>query len=199
MKAAVVAFEDGTEPFADRGSYVSGYVFNLAKAGINGLALNAGAAFSVSPLPPELWAKSFAEDLRASGIFRSVAFVFTLSELSDEDLVVEGLLTKAYFHTKRNEPDEFALNLRARRAAGGSPVWEGEIRKTSAKPPGVVGILGDYRIDRVHAYLSGVMQGMFAEARGEIVRAVAAPATTEPAPSLGDSPEEVIRRILGPS
>ena len=52
VKVAVVVFEDGTGDFTSHGNIFSGYVFNLAKTGINGVALNTGAAFSVSPLPP---------------------------------------------------------------------------------------------------------------------------------------------------
>lgn len=199
LKVAVQAFEDGTEDFTKRGSLFSGYVFNLSRTGINGLALNTGAAFNVSALPAGLWAKAFVEDMRASGDFRSAKLVFGPSELTDEDLVVEGALTQAYFHTKKGEPDEFCFHLKVRRLPGKALVWEGDVRRTSPRPPNLTSgcILGDCVIDRIHGYLNGVMQGMFADARLALVRTLAAPPATKPDSREQDSPEEVIRRILG--
>ncbi|GAB4371038.1 MAG: hypothetical protein Kow00128_18560 [Deltaproteobacteria bacterium] len=196
-KVAVVAFRDGTPEWKSNGSFFGGYVFNLAKAGINGLSLNTGAAFSVSPLPPALWAKSLSEDLAASGVFPSVRFVFDRSELSGEDLVVEGEVRQATFHAVKNESDEFALHLLLTPGTGGLPLLEREIRRVTAKPSDVTDFFGGYKIPQVHAYLAGVMKGMFAEARGAIVAAVEAPEPPASPPEAPGSPEEVIRGILG--
>jgi hypothetical protein len=137
FKVAVVAFGDGTEDFTKKGSYFSGYEFNLAKTGINGMAINTGAAFHVSPLPPEYWAKAFAEDLGASGAFRSVKLVLDRSGLSDEELVIEGTLLKATYRTKKGEPDEFHLRLKALRVPGGNVAWEGDVSRNAPRPSGL--------------------------------------------------------------
>lgn len=197
-KVAVVAFEDATENFNRRGFLLSGYDFNLAKEGINGALIGTGAAFAVSALPAELWAKSFAEDLRALGIFQSVRLVLTPSELTDEDIVVDGALTKAYLTTIKNKPDEFALHLRARRAADRVVVWEQDVAKTGVRPAALTKgcLAGGCVVARIHGYLNGVMQEIFADAWRGLVQALAGHAPKEPTPSPADSPEDVIRRIL---
>lgn len=200
IKAAVIAFGDGTEDFKKKGSFFSGYEFNLAKTGINGLAINTGAAYDVSPLPPESWAKAFAEDLRASGAFRSVSLVLDGSGLSDEELVVEGTLVKATFRTKKGEPDEFLLRLKARRAPGGTVVWEGDVSRSAPRPPELTSgcLIGSCVIERIHGYFGTVMQGMFAEARSGLIPAAAPPAEKRPAsPAAGESVDAIVNRILG--
>jgi len=200
VKVAVVAFGDGTEDFTKKGSYFSGYEFNLAKTGINGLAINTGAAFHVSPLPPEYWAKAFTEDLDASGAFRSVKLVLDRSGLSDEELVIEGTLLKATYRTKKGEPDEFHLRLKALRVPGGNVAWEGDVSRNAPRPSGLADgcLIGSCVIDRIHCYFGTVMQGMFAEARAGLVQAAAPPVEKRPAsPAAGDSVDEIVNRILG--
>lgn len=200
VKIAVVAFRDGTEDFTSRGNIFSGHVFNLARTDINGLSLNTGAAFSVSSLPPAHWSKSLAEEMAASGVFRSVRFVFDPSEATGEEIVVEGALTKAYFTTINDKPDEFALHLTARRMPGDTVVWEGDAGKSGIRPRNLAnGCLGygGCVIKRIHAYLNGVMEGIFADARHGLARALAPPPDAKPDIPVGDSPEEVIQRILG--
>ena len=74
-KVAVLPFEDGTENFTKRGSTLSDGQYNLAKTGIPGV---------MTAMPPEFWGKSFADELAASGSFRSVRFVYSPSEIKDE-------------------------------------------------------------------------------------------------------------------
>ena len=201
VKVAVVVFEDGTGDFTSHGNIFSGYVFNLAKTGINGVALNTGAAFSVSPLPPARWAKSLADEMAASGAFRSVKFMFGPSEVTDEDIVVEGALTKADFTTIKDKPDEFVLHLKVRRMPDNTVVREGDVGRSGIRPSGLTSGCFGYGgcvIDRIHGYLNGVMQGIFADTHLDLVRALAPP-PGEKKPDLPgqESPEEVIKRILG--
>lgn len=74
VKVAVLPFKDATEDFTTQGSIFApaGLTLNLVKAGIPGTAF---------ALTPEVWAKSFADDLTASGNFQSVRFVYSLSEV----------------------------------------------------------------------------------------------------------------------
>ncbi|MHB1012671.1 MAG: hypothetical protein ACYC37_07195 [Desulfobacteria bacterium] len=201
VKVAVVAFEDRTRDFTSEGNIFSGSVFNLARTDINGLSLNTGAAFSVSSLPAAQWSKSLAEDMDASGAFRSVKFVFAPSEVTDEEIVVEGALTKAYFTTINGKPDEFMLHLKARKAHDNTVAWEGDVGKIGIRPPGLTsGCLGygGCVVGRINKYLNGVMQGIFADTRRDLVLALAPP-PAEKKPDLPGqgSPEEVIKRILG--
>jgi hypothetical protein len=200
VKVAVVAFQDGTGDFTSQGNIISGHVFNLAKTDINGLSINTGAAFSVSSLPPGRWAKSLAEDMAASGSFRSVKFIFGPSEVTDEDYLIEGVLTKAYYTTISKKPDEFNLHLTVRRMPDNTVIWEGDAGRSGIRPSGLTSgcfTYGGCVIDRIHGYLNGVMQGIFADARLVFVRTLAPPPSEKPEVSKQDSPEEVIKRILG--
>jgi hypothetical protein len=200
VKVAVVAFEDRTRDFTSEGNIFSGSVFNLARTDINGLSLNTGAAFSVSSLPAANWSKSLAEDMAASGAFRSVKFVFGPSEATDEEVVVEGALTKAYLTTIKDKPDEFVLHLKVRRMTDNTVVLERDVGRTGVRPPGLTSgcLWGGCHIDRISAYLNGIMQGIFADVRRDLVLALAPPPVREKSDVPGqESPEEVIRRILG--
>ncbi len=199
VKVAVVAFQNGTEEFTSRGNIFSGQVFNLSRTDINGLSLNIGAAFSVSSLPPGQWAKSLAEDMAASGSFRSVKFMFAPSEVTDEDIVVEGALTKANFTTVKGQPDEFVLHLKALRVSDNTVVREGDVGRSSVRPRNLISgcILGTCAIERIHGYLNGIMQGVFTDARLALVASLEPPPTRKPETPGQDSPEEVINRILG--
>jgi hypothetical protein len=201
VKVAVVAFEDRTRDFTSEGNIFSGHVFNLARTDINGLSLNTGAAFSVSSLPPARWAKSLAEDMAASGAFRSVKFVFGPSEVTDEDIVVEGALTKAYFTTINDKPDEFVLHLKVRRMSDNTVVREGDVGRSGVRPRGFTSGCFSYGgcvVGRIHDYLNGVMQGIFADVRRDLVRSLAPPPVEiKPLTPGQESPEEIIQGILG--
>jgi hypothetical protein len=200
VKVAVVAFRDGTEEFTSRGNIFSGHVFNLARTDINGVSLNTGAAFSVSSLPAAQWSKSLAEDMAVSGAFRSVKFMYAPSERTDEDLVVEGALTKAYFTTIGGKPDEFLLHLQVRRMSDNTVVREGDVGRSGVRPTGLTSGCFSYGgcvIDRIHGYLNGILQGIFADIRRDLVQAVAPPPEIKPDAPGKESPEEVIQRILG--
>jgi len=201
VKVAVVAFEDGTRDFKSEGSLFGGSVYNLARTDINGLSLNTGAAFSLSSLPAAGWSRSLAEDMKASGAFRSVKFMYAPYEVTDEEIVVEGALTRAYFTTINDKPDEFFLHLKVRRISDNAVLREGDVGSSAVRPRSLTArclTYGGCVIDRLHNYVNGVMQGIFAQVRLDLVR------TLEPPPAVKkadlpakDSPEEVIDRILG--
>ncbi|MHB9061707.1 MAG: PDZ domain-containing protein [Desulfobacteria bacterium] len=168
VKVAVLPFTDGTEDFTDRGSIFSGGHYNLAKAGI---------AATMTPLTPELWAKSFAEELAASGSFRSARFLYSPSELTDEDFFIEGTLTKAYVGKTWDDGNEFAISLRALTRSDKRLVWEKQVtrawKNTLALYKGCGGMAIQCMVDRHHADTNRVMQGMFAEARADLVATLA--------------------------
>lgn len=201
VKVAVVAFEDRTREFTREGNMFGGYVFNLARTDINGAWINTGAAFSVSSLPAVRWSKTLAEDMSSAGTFRSVKFIYSPSERTDEEIIVEGALTKAYYTTITDKPDEFALHLKVRRVADNTVIREGDAGKIGVRPRNLTSgcfTYGGCVIDRIHGYLNGVMQGIFADIRLDLVRALAPPqGEKKPVPPGQESPEDVIKRILG--
>ncbi|MHB8941929.1 MAG: hypothetical protein ACYC47_04760 [Desulfobacteria bacterium] len=211
VKIAVLPFKDGTEDFTKRGSTWApeSLTYNLAKAGIVG---------QITALTPELWAKAFADDMAASGAFRAVRFVYSPSELLDEEFTVEGTVEKAYAAGATTSPSEFDLRLRALRRADNRLAWEKEVTrvwKTQGTLYDGCGI-GQCTIDRYHAAMNGVMQGIFAEARADLVATLASlsgnrvgedglpPAASpgdgrkdkETSPPAPESPEQTIERIL---
>lgn len=103
VKVAVLPFKDGTEDFTKRGSIFASETlfYNLAKSGISGM---------IPALTPDLWAKAFADEMAASGAFRAVRFVYTPSELVDEDLFIEGAVLKATATGGWVNPNEFVLD-----------------------------------------------------------------------------------------
>ncbi|TRZ97200.1 MAG: hypothetical protein D4R80_07430 [Deltaproteobacteria bacterium] len=207
IKVAVVAFEDGTRNFTSEGNIISGHLFNLARTDINSLSLSPVPVFSVSPLftvsslPAANWSKSLAEDMAASGAFRSVKFVFGPSEVTDEEIVVEGALTKAYLTTISDKPDEFVLHLKVRRVSDNTIVLEGDVGKTGVRPSGLTTTCFTYGgcvVGRINKYLNGIMQGIFADVQRDLVLALAPPPVEKnPVPHGQESPEEVVKRILG--
>jgi hypothetical protein len=206
LKLAVLPFKDATEDFTKRGNELfdqENLMYNLAKAGIGS---------TVTALTPELWAKGFADELAASGEFRSAPFVYGASELTDEDFVVEGAVEKAIFSGTWAKPNEFALSLRALRRADNRPAWEKRVvRSWKTPPPGTLydgcRMGSQCMVDRLHADLNKTMQGMFAEAREDLAATLSplpggpAPAASPPAASPGPKPapesvDETIEGIL---
>jgi hypothetical protein len=211
MKVAVLPFKDGTEDFTKRGSILAPETlyYNLAKSGIGG---------TINAMTPDLWAKAFADDMAASGAFRAVRFVYTPSELVDEDLYIEGTVLKATAAGAWVNPNEFALGLRALRRADKIPVWEKEVSRTWKNTPDMIKGCGDFGIqcmvDRSHADTNRVMRELFAEARADLVATLsgsqagggglpvvggepARPGTSRPsAPPAPESTEQTIERIL---
>ena len=202
VKIAVLPFKDGTEDFTKRGSTWApeSLTYNLAKAGIYG---------QITALTPELWAKAFADDMAASGAFRAVRFVYSPSELLDEEFTVEGTVEKAYAAGATTSPSEFALRLRALRGADNRLAWEKEVTRIWKTPGTIYGGcgIGQCVVDRYHAAMNGVMQGIFAEARADLVATLASlskgqavegglPQAGSPAAPASESPEQTIYRIL---
>jgi len=201
VKVAVLPFKDDTENFTTRGSVFApdGFTLNLVKAGIPG----AGTA-----LTPELWAKSFADEMAASGAFRAVRFVYNRSEIVDDDFFIEGTVEKAYGTGSWDKPNEIALGFRAVRRADNRPVWEkGTTTEWIWRRPGACGHPTQCVKDQRHADVNNAMQALFAEARADLVATLASisgvgagdgglPLTVSPAPPAPESTEQTIERIL---
>ena len=171
VKVAVLPFKDGTEDFTKRGSVfdAENLMFNLAKSGIDGI---------INPLTPDLWARAFADDMAASGAFRAVRFVYSPSELVDEEFTIEGTLEKAYAAGGWTRPSEYVLGLRAVRRSDKKPAWEKKVtRELLSRKSDFDGCGTSMRCmaDRSHAGMNLMMQGMFGEARTDFMAALGSP------------------------
>jgi hypothetical protein len=201
VKIAVLPFKDGTEDFTDRGSVFSSGQYNLAKAGVTA---------TITALTPELWAKSFAEELAVSGNFRSARFVYSPSELVDEDLFVEGTVNKAYAGKTLDDLNAFAISLRVLTRSDKRLVWEKVVAREWKTPGNAYAGCGmgiQCSVDKFKAEYNKAMQGMFAEARADLVATLASlsgsragegglPQAGSPAAPASESPEQTIDRIL---
>lgn len=159
VKVAVVAFQDGTENFTRRGSFVGAgnpLAYNLAKAGWGSV---------ISAVPPAVWAKGLADEMAASGRFESVRFLFGPQESTDETFLVEGTLRAATLCPV--EPNDFALALRALKKPDNRPVWEKEVKRVWKTPASInddCGLSPQCFADRHREEVNRVMREMFAEA-----------------------------------
>jgi hypothetical protein len=200
LKVAVLAFEDGTEDFTKRGSPFGGYEFNLARTGINGLAIGSGAAYEVSPMPPVFWARALAEDLSASGEFASARLVFSRSEIAGDDILVEGVLKHASMNNKpKQEPDRFSLHLRFSRLPDHALLWEGDVGRAVIRPQNLTRgcIAGSCAIDRINGYLNDVMRAVFSDARAALGSVLSQQAAPPQNLQGGEPTEELIKRLIG--
>jgi hypothetical protein len=171
VKVAVLPFKDGTEDFTKQGSVfdAENLRINLAKTGIAGI---------ITALPPELWAKAFTDDMAASGAFRTVRFIYSPSELVDEEFYIEGTLEKAYAAGGWTRPSEYILGLRAVRRSDKKPAWEKKVaRELMSRKSDFDGCGASMQCmaDRSHAAMNLMMQGMFAEARTDLMAALSYP------------------------
>src|SRR5512140_1499077 len=203
VKVAVLPFNDGTEDFTKQGSVFDpeSLKFNLAKTGIAGI---------ITAVTPELWGKAFADDMAVSGAFRAVRFIYSPSELVDEDFYIEGTLEKAYAAGGWTRPSEYVLGLRAVRRSDKKRAWEKKVtRELMSRKSDFDGCGASMRCmaDRSHAAMNLTMQGMFEEARTDFMAALGYPSLDRAGrdaagegtstPQVPESPEEVIKRILG--
>jgi hypothetical protein len=197
-RLAVLPFEDTTEPYEMKGSRLNpdGLWFNLSRGGIGGV---------IEPVTAPLWARSFAQELAASGRFRAVSFRVEAAEVVDEDYVVSGALAQADIAGAPQVPSSFELRLAAARRQDGRRVWERTITRS---------ILGDKKEfegcgsslscinERSHAFLNRVLAGMFDEAGADLARSIGGRpgAAAGPAPgsmpAAGEPVDETIRKIL---
>lgn len=197
FEIGVLPFSDGTEDFVQRGSVFAPETvyYNLTKP-------DAG---SINRMPAWMWGKAFAQELAASGRFRSVRFVFGPSDLVAEKFYVEGTIEKAigaYEHAANRIPNLFALRLRALRRTDGKQVWEKSVSRSWTYDPHIVEDCDSTQcaVDRYHAEANRAMQEMFAEAEADLAARLEVDATGGAAAERGDAvPETVdsaIKRIL---
>jgi hypothetical protein len=166
VKLAVLPFADGTEDFIRRGKVLEPETlrFNLAKSGIDG---------QINALTPAFFAKSFAEELAASGRFRSVRFLSTAAELVDEDYRIEGTVEKATVSGAWNQPNDFVLHFRAMRQVDQLPVWEKTVSRSYVNTAELYAGCSTFdrqcQFDRGQAQINELFRGIFLEARQDLL------------------------------
>lgn len=206
LTIAVLPFADGTENFTQRGGMFidqANLTFNLAKTGVSG---------TINALTPDLWAKSFADELAASQQFKGVRFVYTPSEMTGEDLYIDGTVKSASVAGTVDRPSYFALALRAVRRSDNGVAWQRNLEKTwSWSSYEGCGLGVQCMIDRYHGDVRNAMQGLFLEAiadltatlsvgagnRANVPRQTNSLVPTEPSPQPATgSVDETIEKIL---
>lgn len=197
-RIAVLPFADETEAFGQRGSIFDPdeLTYNMVKV---------GAWDSLEPLTPPLLAKAFAEELAASGRFRSARFVYEAAEASEADWLVTGAVRKAYMAGGWERPNEYELELRATRRTGGPPAWVKTVSHARPSPRDLYegcGVSVSCSAGRLHDSVLAVLQDLFEEAGADLARALAgggrpaAPAGSAPQPDAKEPVDDTIRRIL---
>lgn len=195
VKVAVLPFADGTEDFTMHGSTVAvggsaSARYNLAKTGVAGV---------VSALPPELWGKSFADELSASGSFRSVRFIYSPSEAKDESILVGGVLKKAVHAQSINNKNEILVSFRATGWPDGKIFWEKEAGRVWNTPEEVsAGCATGMQClpDRMHEIWNHQMRAVFAEALADLVAAIGSPDGGAARDAAGEPLDRAIEKIL---
>ncbi|MHB1012669.1 MAG: hypothetical protein ACYC37_07185 [Desulfobacteria bacterium] len=163
VTVAVLPFKDGTEDFTQRGSSSAGGYINIAKAGYRSI---------ITALPPPLWARYLAEDMAASGDFRSVRFAYDTSEISNDEVVIEGTVLKAYHPFMGTDPNLFAVRLDARIGKDGKTFWQKDILRQDAFGAGYgVGCTVSLQcaIDARHSHYNKDLREIFLEARQDLI------------------------------
>jgi len=199
-RLAVLPFEDATEAYEKKGSVFKPETlwFNLARGGIGG---------TIEPVTAPLWARSFAQELAASGRFRAVRYCTEAAEAVGDDYLVSGVLLHADVGGAFESTSRFELRLSAVRRQGGQRVWERTVLRT---PKGDrqeydgCGASVTCMNERSHASLNRMLADMFEEAGADLASAIAGKAGARPAavPPAGGKPapaepvDETIRKIL---
>lgn len=163
VKVAVLPFVDGTEGFTQRTTSHGEYV-NLAKSGVD---------YRINLLPPDQWGKAFADELAASGSFQQVRFVYDISEVADNEVVIAGVVTKAYLAiASRTNPSLFAVTLNARTGKQGRAFWEKSTSREEVSGAGYgegCGFSRQCAVDQYHAHWNKIVMGAFLDARQDFV------------------------------
>ncbi|MEW6720946.1 MAG: hypothetical protein AB1346_10900 [Thermodesulfobacteriota bacterium] len=197
VKVAVLPFEDGTENFTKRGSALGDGKYNLAKAGISG---------GMSAMPPAFWGKSFADELAASGSFQSARFIYSPTEIvPDEAFTIDGILKKVNFAATFDYENEIQVIFRATRKSDKKLVWEKEVARAWKTPRNVYAGCGmgmQCMFDKMYGDWNKWMSGALAEARTDLVAAIASPPESGSgsagagAPPAQESVDQTIDRIF---
>jgi len=166
VKVAVLPFKDGTEDFTQRGSSSAGGYINIAKAGYRSI---------ITALPPPLWARYLADDMAASGDFRAVRFAYDTSEISNDEVMIEGTVLKAYHPFMGTDPNMFAVRLDARIGKDGKTFWQKDISRQDTFGAGYwVGCAVSLQcaIDARHSHYNKILREIFLEARQDLIAAL---------------------------
>lgn len=203
VKIAVVAFSDGTEDFKQRGSVfqAESLALNLAKTGIYGWS---------NAMTPDFWAKAFADEMSAWGTFQSVRFIYSTSELLDEEFYIEGTVDKAYAVGGWTRLNEYAISLRALQKNQRTPVWTKKVERALKSRKELYDACGrdiECNKDLANSEMNRILQGMFAEAGADLtanlakqlgIKGADAPKKPEEAslPLSAESVDDTIEEIL---
>ncbi|MFC1679998.1 hypothetical protein ACFL2T_07300, partial [Elusimicrobiota bacterium] len=180
-KLVVLPFEDGTEDFVVRGGKMHGTA-NITKGGMSALGV------TVSFIPPELWARSFADELKGSGAFQSVDYLSDPSEITDQGIVVRAKILASYYQLRVSNyaNTKFEVSFWADSQPQGERIWERTVRVNGEKTPMVA-----------HKEIMMYIRRLLGQARGDLVRALMAggvPDSGKTGPK-NESVEDILKAI----
>lgn len=207
LHVAVLPFPDGNGATVAGGKRpVDPGRLDLTKVGLFGM---------IDPVPPEAFAKAFADELAASGRFRAVRSVRTAGDLPDADVRVEVGVEKAAIAASGNVSSEIAIRFRALRGAERLPAWEHIVARRWTDPPDLYEECARANLkpelavrcyaDRMHERLNDEMRALFSDAGSMLAAALGPPAGDDPGggePKPGrpaqppESDDELVERIL---
>ncbi|MDD2900485.1 MAG: hypothetical protein PHI31_17465 [Desulfuromonadaceae bacterium] len=164
VKIAVLPLQDGTEDFTMRGSNFSGGYVNLSKSGLD---------YRLNAMQADRWGKSFADDLKSSGRFRSVRFIYDATEAAENEVIIAGTITKAYLSIQGGPvPSSLAVTLNARLGTQGKVFWEKSVAREESLEKGYgvgCGFSRQCAVDQCHTHYNNILRGVFFEARQDLV------------------------------
>jgi hypothetical protein len=191
VKVAVVAFQDGTGDETMRMTPSGPSHVNLANTGIE---------YRIDAQTTDLWAMAFAKELAASGAFQAVRFVYGAAEAREDELVIEGIVTRADLAISgAATPDRLSLGLTARRTKQGGVFWEKTVsRERTQGYMYKCGLSWQCYSDTLHAYYNKLLTGMFREAGQDLAAALARGGGNERSGESGNtgSADDTIEGIL---
>jgi hypothetical protein len=198
LRIAVQPFKDGTEDPRPRKMFMIPAIFMKSTDFFNAARPMGNYAAIV---PPELWSKSMAAELRHQGLFTEVQHGQDTGE-APPDILLEGTLKKAeleqriamvvIFPVYIAGRQDYAFSLRALRAGDRKVLWTGTVERSIPK---VMSTSGDP--------FAALMQSMLLEAAQNLVKGLqsasaelqSAPAAS--APATGTSVEDILKSIGG--
>lgn len=164
VKIAVLPLQDGTENFTMRGSNLSGGYVNLAKSGLD---------YRFNALQADRWGKSFADDLKSSGCFQSVRFIYDAAEAAEDEVIIAGTITKASLSIQGGPvPSSLAVTLNARLGTQGRVFWEKSVAREESLENGYgvgCGFSRQCAVEQCHTHYNNIVRGVFFEARRDFI------------------------------
>jgi hypothetical protein len=200
LRALVRPFKDATDEVPRGTKFIIPAVFLKTKDYMN---ITRPLGDSPAILPPELWAKSFASEIRHQGVLAEVQYG-AAPEGGTPDVLIEGFVQKAEVEVRAvlivifpvyiSGRQDYAFTVRALRPGDRKVLWSGKVERSIPKG-----------LPSSGEPIAAVLQSMMVEASQNLVKglqAASAELQIRPEPSqanvsAGDSVEDILKKING--